>query len=135
MKQKGHDEKKKARQFGAIGFIIFGAVAAFSYMRGHHVAPYIFGGLSAFLFIVRFIATPLMLPVYTGWMAFGKAVGWVNTNVLLTLAYFFAFAPVGLFMRLIGKDPMTRRFDVKAVSYWQPRAQRDIDPKRYEQRF
>ncbi len=135
MKNTGPDEKKKARQFGAIGFVIFGAIAAFSYYRGHHVAPFIFGGISAFLFIVRFLATPLMLPVYKGWMAFGKTVGWVNTNVLLTLAYFIAFAPIGIIMRLTGKDPMARRFDKKAASYWQPRAERDIDPKRYEQRF
>ena len=135
MKMNAAEEKKHARRFGAFAFAAFAAVAALSHFRGHPHSPYIFGGLSAFFFIVRFIIPPLMLPVYKGWMTVAKGISWAMNHLFLAAAFFLVFTPAGLLMRLLGKDPMRRRFKTNAVSYWQLRKDEPEDSKRYEQRF
>jgi hypothetical protein len=38
--------------------------------------------------------------------------------VLVALAFYFLITPIGLIMRLIGRDPMNRAFDRSANTYW-----------------
>ncbi len=38
------------------------------------------------------------------WLSFGKALGTVNTYIILTLVFIFVVTPIGLLKRLLGKD-------------------------------
>jgi hypothetical protein len=49
-------------------------------------------------------------------------VGWVLSHIILDVAYLAVIAPIGSVLRLFH-DPMQRRFDRKANSYWIPREQ------------
>ena len=42
----------------------------------------------------------------------------VMTSVLLTLTYYLVMTPMGFLMKLLGKDPMERKFDRGKESYW-----------------
>lgn len=59
----------------------------------------------------------LLKAFYKSWMKFAHALGWVNTRIILTVVYLLIFTPVVLIFRLIGKDPMERKFK-KVNSYW-----------------
>ena len=48
--------------------------------------------------------------------------------------YYIVLTPIGLFLRLTGYDPMQRRFDRAAKTYWTPREQEE-KTKRYFQQF
>ena len=48
-------------------------------------------------------------------------VGFVISHVVLALVYFLVLTPIGLTMRLFGHDPLSRKFDPGARSYWKPR--------------
>ncbi len=48
-------------------------------------------------------------------------IGFVVSRALLSLAYYLALTPIGLTMRLFRYDPLARRFDRSAHSYWAPR--------------
>jgi hypothetical protein len=39
--------------------------------------------------------------------------------VLLGLLYYGMFTPLALFFRLIGRDPLRRKIDRQAASYWE----------------
>ena len=41
--------------------------------------------------------------------------------VLLASFYFLLLTPIALLFRLIGRDPLHRRFDRGESSYWAPR--------------
>ncbi len=41
----------------------------------------------------------------------GLALGWVNTRIILTLLFAITIVPVGLMMRLFGRDRMARKLD------------------------
>ncbi len=48
---------------------------------------------------------------------------WINMllNVILTLIFILVFIPVGIFLKLCGKDHLDRRIDRAAASYWRKR--------------
>ena len=67
---------------------------------------------------VFFAVPPLRKPIYLGWIYLTYPIGFVISHVILGLVYYVVFTPIGLVMRLFGHDPMTRRFDRSAKSYW-----------------
>jgi hypothetical protein len=42
----------------------------------------------------------------------------VLSYVIMGTLFYVLITPVGLFMRLIGRDPMMRRFEPEATTYW-----------------
>ena len=38
--------------------------------------------------------------------------------VVLAFTYFVALTPIGLIMRVFGHDPLARKFDPQAPTYW-----------------
>jgi hypothetical protein len=58
-----------------------------------------------------------LAPVYRGWMVIGHALGWINTRIILGLVFYGMITPMGMAMRLLGKDPLHRRFSGEAESY------------------
>jgi ABC-type uncharacterized transport system permease subunit len=56
--------------------------------------------------------------IYIGWMTAVYPIGWTVSHLLLGIVYFLVMTPIGLTMRVLGRDPMARRFDRSASSYW-----------------
>ena len=83
-------------------------------------------GFGVICWLVPGIATPL----YRVWYFFACCIGFVLGNVLLGILFYVLFGCVGLFMRLIGRDALQRRFDHDADSYWRNVNQPE-NPKRY----
>lgn len=72
--------------------------------------------------------------IYRGWMFAALPIGWTFSHVILGAVYYGVFTPIGVLLRLAGKDPMNRRFDPSAQTYWIPHKQ-ETDPKRYFRQF
>lgn len=60
-------------------------------------------------------------PMYIGWMGLGLILRMVTSPVLLLAVYVLVFTPVALIFRLIGRDPLCRRKQADAATYWEPR--------------
>ncbi|HNQ56255.1 MAG: sxtJ [Rhodocyclaceae bacterium] len=92
-----------------------------------------FGALVPWLWSWRFPAWPwyvaiglgawgLLAPLslrlpYGLWTRLGHALGWLNTRLLLGIIFYLMITPMGLAMRLFGRDPMRRRIDAAAKTY------------------
>jgi len=64
------------------------------------------------------LVAPMSLrPVYSTWMKFGLLMSKVMTPLVMGIVFYLLFAPMGLVMRLFGKDAMHRKFDESATSY------------------
>ena len=51
---------------------------------------------------------------YKFWMKLGLTLGWVNSRIILSLAYIIVLLPIAFVMRLIGYDPLrTKAKEVK----------------------
>jgi hypothetical protein len=56
--------------------------------------------------------------MYLGWMRLFFPLGWTISHAVLLVLYFVVVTPIGLVMRVIRYDPMARRLDPDAPSYW-----------------
>ena len=64
------------------------------------------------------LAFPVGLkPVYRTLMWIALPLGRFNSWLLLSLVYFVMVVPMGLIMRLLGKDPIPKRFDSSVSTY------------------
>jgi len=99
--------------FGAVFGLIFG-IAFFAFDKR-------IDGLIAFsgaFFLVSLIAPGLLLPLNRLWGLFAQVLGYINNFFILGLFYYLFLFPVGVIFRLIGRDPMNRKIDRTAPSYW-----------------
>jgi hypothetical protein len=47
-------------------------------------------------------------------------IGFVVSFILLAVFYYLVITPIGLVFRLMGRDPLCRKFDNTTDSYWLP---------------
>jgi hypothetical protein len=82
------------------------------------------------------LITPLFRGVYSLWLEFSVILGYFVSRIILTIIFFLVITPMGLIFRVIGKDPMERKLDRKATSYWSKKEQ-EANPsiERYEKQF
>ncbi len=63
-----------------------------------------------------------------GWMRAVTPVGWSVSRLLLGIVYYVVLTPIGLALRLAGRDPLRRRAGSVADSYWADhRPARDVE--------
>jgi len=53
--------------------------------------------------------------------------------LLLVLTFYLVFAPAGIALRILGKDPLDRKIDKQRDSYWLER--KPVDPKKAEKQY
>jgi len=58
--------------------------------------------------------------IYLAWMGLGLALRRVTSPVLLAIIWLFLFVPVGVASRVVGRDPMKRRFPAADATFWEP---------------
>jgi hypothetical protein len=76
--------------------------------------PWVLAGVLA----VWGLALPGTLgPVYRGWMRLGLVLNWISSRIVLGFVFYVLITPIGLAMRLMGKDPMHREFKLEGQTY------------------
>jgi len=89
--------------------------------------PLLVWTLGAVLTLIYHALRPLRRPLYLGWMYLLFPIGWVMSHLVLAFVYYLIITPIGLPLRALGRDPMQRRFEPDAISYWVPhRAEQDL---------
>lgn len=83
---------------------------------------------------IYYAVPPVRRPIYLGWMYAVYPIGWVVSHVLLAITFFGVIAPMGILMRLMGRDPLARSIDRSASSYWTAHDP-GTDPNRYFRQF
>ena len=73
--------------------------------------------------------------VYIAWMALAFTLGFVMSNVILTLFFFLFVTPIGLLARLFQKDFLARKWDKRAASYWIQHGRKVKTANTYERQF
>jgi hypothetical protein len=123
------------RQFGCLWFPLFaGIFGAVLWKNGSPNAAYMFWGAAAVSEIIGWIAPNAIKPFFVGSMYATFPIGWVVSHVLLLIAYYLVLTPIGLLMRLFGYDPMQRKLDKPAKSYWIAR-EPVVNSKRYFKQY
>jgi hypothetical protein len=119
-----------------IVFIIFSAIFAVVAWRHYpSTLSYVLIGLVIIMLPIISFAPIILRPVFKLWLKVARAVGWFNTQILLSIVFILIFIPTGLVMRLLRKDPMKRKMLAKGT-YWEPHELEGLkDKNRYERQF
>lgn len=86
------------------------------------------------LTVVYFAIPPTRLWIYLGWVYAAYPIGWTVSHAALAVVFYAVMTPTGLLMRLLGNDPMKRRFDSTLDTYWEAWEPPD-DTERYFRQF
>jgi hypothetical protein len=108
--------------FGGILFRRFQAPAAATVL-------WTTGGILALLGWLR---PPVIRPLYVALIRLTFPIGWIVSHVVLAFVYYGILTPVGALVRIFH-DPMERKFDRHAKSYWLTR--QPPQPDRYFRQF
>jgi hypothetical protein len=110
-------ERGSDRTFGIVFTILFLVIGGWPLLKGGPVRLWALAVAAAFL-VLAIVVPRALAPLNRLWMAFGLLLGRIISPIMLFLVYCIAVVPTGLLMRLMGKDPLHRRFDRDATSYW-----------------
>ena len=87
--------------------------------------------VTGILWMIAFSIPQILQPIHWGWLTIGNVLNWINTRLILTLLFYLIFTSLGLMMRMLGKDPMNRRFKSNEKSY---RVESDTPEKNHIER-
>jgi hypothetical protein len=76
------------------------------------------GGLAALFLVAALVRPALLAPLNRAWTRLGLVLHRIVNPVVMALVFYLAVTPTALLMRLLGKDPLRRRFEPEAESYW-----------------
>ena len=126
--------KKDIRSFSVTFAIIFLIIAGFLYYQekdSFQLFIYLAGSFS-----FSGIILPIVLkPAYMIWMIFAVILGWFMTRVILSLLFYLIITPIGLFLRILGKDLLGLKEEKNQKSYWNMRNSEKEQKQNYEKQF
>ena len=114
--------KKELRTFGlcALAFLALAGWIVFRRSGSVPVGASV-AGVGLLLAGLGLTVPQALRPVWVVLMVVNYPIGWVITHVVMAIIFYLVVTPVGVIMRLTGRDPMERAFDRSAKSYWKPR--------------
>ena len=108
------------RSFGVFFSFIFGSLAVYFWSKELFVFVIAFSVLGAIFLTVSVVRPQLLRPLNKIWMAFGILIGMIVSPIVLGVIFFGIFSPVGLVMRVFGRDEL--RLKLKSdTSHWKLR--------------
>ena len=105
------------RSFGLVFFVVFLIVALWPLKYEEDIRLWSLV-LSIIFFILGIFNSKLLTPLNKLWFKFGILLGSIVSPFIMGLVYFLVVVPVGIFMRLLGKDLLKKNKIKNASTYW-----------------
>lgn len=111
---------KQLRGFGIVAFVASGVISLALYLlKGLAIQwALIILAVGFIVFLSSLACFKLARLIYVGLMVATLPIGFVASFILLAAFYFLLLTPLALVFRLIGRDPLHRKFDSTTNSYW-----------------
>jgi hypothetical protein len=122
------------RALGCVFAAALGLFGLWPIVRGAPVRPWALALAAAFL-VVAWLRPALLGPLNRVWTRLGLLLHAVVSPLVMGVVFYGVVAPMGLGMRLLGKDPLRRRLDPSAASYWIERRPPGPAPDTMRQQF
>ena len=105
------------RNFGLVFFIVFLIVSLWPLTYGEPIRIWLVIISMVFL-ILGLMNSKLLTPLNKLWFKFGMILGAIVTPIVMGLIFFLVVTPIGLIMRVMGKDLLNKKYDKKKKTYW-----------------
>ena len=105
------------RNFGLVFFIVFLIVSIWPLINGEPVR--IWSSIISLIFLILgLMNSKILTPLNKLWFKFGMILGAIVAPIVMGIVFFLIITPIGLFMKIIGKDLLKKKFDKKKTTYW-----------------
>ena len=116
MKNTIEPTKKDLLTFTIIWSVILLFIAFYPLKSGNEMRIWALSLAIAFL-VLSFIPV-LFVPIYKLWVKIGGLIGKINSYIILNFLFFLIITPMGLVVRVFGKDLLNKKIDKECDSYW-----------------
>ena len=128
------EDKTTLRKFGfTVGTVLL-LVGIVLYLIGKS-SSVVFGGIGVLLILFGLTLPNILKPLNKIWMSLAVILGWFMSRVILFILYYVIITPIGIFLKLIGKDFLQLKIDKSSKSYWETREKKIAEQIDYERQF
>jgi len=105
------------QKFGLLFFIIFLSLSFFPFQLTISF-NYIFFSIAIFFVIITILNLKLLGVLRNIWIKLGEYLGYIIAPIVMGIVFFLIITPIGLALKLIGRDLLRLKFDETNNSYW-----------------
>ena len=104
------------KSFGIVFFVVFLIISLYPIVNNESIRLWSLIISLTFL-ILGIINSSLLSPLNKLWFKFGIFLGKIISPVIMGIIFFLVVTPIGIIMRLIGKDVLNLKYN-NSKSYW-----------------
>ena len=105
------------RSFGILFFIVFLLIGIYPLLNQQDIRIWSLI-ISLVFFILGIIDSKILTPLNKIWLKFGIFLGKIISPLIMGLIFFLVVTPIGILMRISGKDLLNLNFKKNIRSYW-----------------
>ena len=117
------------RSFGFLFFIVFLAISLWPLISQEGLRLWALI-LSLIFLILGILNSKILTPLNKLWIKFGILLGNIVSPVVMGVVFFIVVTPIGLIMRLLGKDLLRVNKNESTFTYWIDREKKTDTMKR-----
>jgi hypothetical protein len=104
------------RSFGIVFFVVFLLIGLYPLLNSEEARLWSLI-ISLIFILLGLLNSKILTPLNKIWFKFGIFLGKIISPLIMGIIFFLVVTPIGLIMRLLGKDLLNLRYN-KNKSYW-----------------
>ncbi len=117
MNNKSNINMGSNRSFGLVFFVVFLILGFWPVKSGGEINILLI--LISFIFLFLAITkSKFLTPLNKLWFKFGIKLGAIMAPIVMSVVFFLVVTPIGIIMKIIGKDLINKKINKDTKSYW-----------------
>ena len=104
------------RSFGIVFFVVFLLISIYPLTNNENIRVWSLV-ISLIFLVLGILNSNILTPLNKLWFKFGILLGKIISPLIMGVIFFLVVTPIGLIMRLFGKDVLNLKYQDKK-SYW-----------------
>ena len=122
------------RSFGLVFAAVFLVIGLWPLLRAE--GPRGWALVLAAVFLAAALLKPdVLAPLNRLWLKFGLLLHRITNPIVMGVIFFLAVTPTAIVLKMAGKDPLRRKIDKQAPSYWIERTPPGPEPETMKNQF
>ena len=108
--------QSSVKSFGILFFIVFLLISFWPLINSQSIRIWPLPIALIFL-LLGILKSKILIPLNNAWIKLGEILGLIIAPLVMCMIYFIIVTPIGLLMKIIGKDLLGLKF-IKTKTYW-----------------
>ena len=117
MRLKSKIKTSSNKNFGLVFFIVFLILGFWPIKNGGEIRIWLVV-ISLIFLVSGMMKSKLLTPLNQLWFKFGMILGAIAAPIVMGAVFFLVVTPIGIVMKLMGKDLINKKHDKKKETYW-----------------